>query len=298
MRAQRKKLNAITAADVVFAVICVCVIFITAYPFWNLAVISLNDALDSMRGGLTFWPRRFTFESYRAVLFDSTNKLGHATMISIYRTLIGTFLNVFITAWGAFLMSRTNFILNRFLQRFIVIGMYLGAGLIPTYLLYMRLNLLNTFWVYIIPNLFSAYNCILVLAYIRSIPNALCEAAYIDGAGEVKVFVRIILPLIKPSLACITLFIAVWQWSSWQDTYFFAAWNRDISTLQYEMMQGISSASSSVSEQTMREGNAAMTNPESLQAAMTLIATVPILMVYPFLQKYFIKGLTIGSVKG
>lgn len=298
MRTRKKKLNAISFADVILAVFSIVVIFITAYPFWNLAVISLNDALDSMRGGLTFWPRRFTLESYRAVLFDSANKLGHATMISIYRTLLGTFLNVFITAWGAFLMSRTHFVLNRLLQRFIVIGMYLGAGLIPTYLLYMRLNLLNTFSVYIIPNLFSAYNCILVLAYIRSIPSALSEAAYIDGAGDLKVFFRIILPLIKPSLACITLFIAVWQWSQWQDTYFFAAWNRDISTLQFEMMQGISSASSSVSEQTMREGNAALTNPESLQAAMTLIATVPILMVYPFLQKYFIKGLTIGSVKG
>lgn len=298
MRARKKRLGTPTSVDFVLAVICISVIFVTAYPFWNLAVISLNDALDSMRGGLTFWPRRFTFESYRAVLFDSANNLGDATLISIYRTLLGTFLNVFITAWGAFLLSRPDFVLNKVLQRFIVVGMYLGAGLIPTYLLYMRLNLLNSFWVYIIPNLFSAYNCILVLAYIRSIPSALSEAAYIDGAGELKVFFRIILPLIKPSLACITLFIAVWQWSQWQDTYFFAAWNRDISTLQFEMMQGISSASSSVSEQTMREGNAAMTNPESLQAAMTLIATVPILMVYPFLQKYFIKGLTIGSVKG
>lgn len=296
MNVKRKRVG--TAADYIIALVCVVIIFVTAYPFWNLAVISLNDAVDGMRGGLTFWPRKFTFQSYKAVLLDSTNNLGHAAMISVYRTVLGTILNVFVTSLAAFLMSRPKFILHAFLQKYIVVSMYLGAGLIPTYLLYMRLGLLNSFWVYIVPHLFSASNSILVLAYIRSIPHALSEAAYIDGANEIQVYLRIILPLIKPSLACITLFIAVWQWGQWQDTFFFAAWNKEISTLQYEMMKGISTATQSVSEQTMREGSATTTSSESLQAAMTMIATVPILAVYPFLQKYFIKGLTIGSVKG
>lgn len=287
-----------TWADIVLAVICLAVIFVTAYPFWNLAVVSLNDATDTLRGGLTFWPRKLTVKSYETVLFSSSNNLQNATLISVYRTILGTFCNVLVTSLVAFLMSRNKFVLHRFMQRYVVVSMYVGAGLIPTYMLYMKLGLLNTFAVYIVPHMFSAYNSILVLAYIRGLPNELSEAAYIDGAGELKVFMKIILPLAKPIIACITLFIAVWQWSQWQDTYFFASWNRNISTLQYEMMRGIGSATSQASEQALREGTtAATTSSESLQAAMTLIATIPILVVYPFLQKYFVKGLTIGAVK-
>ena len=285
------------AADMVLVAICLFIIFITAYPFWNLGVISVNDAIDSMRGGLTFWPRKFTLVSYTTVL-HSNETLANATLISVYRTILGTFLNVLVTSVAAYMMSREDFLLHGAVQKVVVISMYLGAGLIPTYLLYMRLGLLNSFAVYIVPHLFSASNSILVLAYIRSLPRELSEAAFIDGAGDMQVYARVVLPLIKPSIACISLFICVWQWSQWQDTYFFAAWNKDISTLQYEMMKGISSASASVSEQTMRGGNQAKTSSESLQAAMTLIATVPILAVYPFVQRYFIKGLTIGSVKG
>ena len=170
--------------------------------------------------------------------------------------------------------------------------------MIPVYLLYSKLGLINHFAVYILPNLVSAYNTILVLTYIRGLPASLTEAAQIDGAGDMTLYLRIILPLTVPVLATITLFISVFQWNQWQDTYFFASRNKKLTTLQYEMMKIIRQNTAKLTDQQMRDSSARGTvTSESLQAAMVMIATVPILMVYPFIQKYFIKGITLGSVK-
>jgi putative aldouronate transport system permease protein len=250
-----------------------------------------------MRGGLTFWPRVYSLLSYERIFAEGTD-IFSALAMSLQRTVIGTVFNVSITAWVAYMLSLKKFVLRGFLNKYLVITMYISAGLIPVYLLYSRLGLLNTFAVYIVPHLLSVYNIILVQTYIRGLPASLTEAAEIDGAGDVRVFFSIILPLIVPVLATITLFVSVWQWSQWQDTYFFASRNKSLSTLQYEMMKIITSSSAQLTEQQMRDAQtrAAVTS-QSLQAAMVMVATVPILLVYPFVQKYFVKGMTLGSVK-
>ena len=284
--------------DIVLSMFMLLVIFVTIYPFWNLAVISFNDAQDSMRGGLTFWPRVYSLDSYKSIFLDN-EQIVKAMSNSVYRTLLGTVLNVMVSAWLAFVLSQKKFILRKFLSRYLVFTMYISAGLIPVYLLYSRIGLINNFAVYILPHLISAYNVILVLTYIKGLPESLMESAQIDGAGDMTLFIKIILPLIVPVLATITLFISVWQWSQWQDTYFFASRNKNLTTLQYEMMKIVRQSTAQLTEQQVRDPNArSRVTSQSLQAAMVMIATVPILMVYPFVQKYFIKGMTLGSVKG
>jgi putative aldouronate transport system permease protein len=294
---KRKSKRKVPVFDLVIGAIMLIIIFITAYPFWNLAVISLNDAGDSMRGGLTFWPRVLSFESYRSIFSDNKD-IVTAIFTSLQRTVLGTVINVSVSAWLAFVLSRNHFILRKFLSRYLVFTMYIGAGLIPTYLLYSKLGLINTFPVYIVPHMVSAYNTILILTYIKSLPATLTEAAQIDGASDMTLFIKIILPLVLPVLATVTLFISVFQWSQWQDTYFFASRNSSLTTLQYEMMKIIKQSAAKLSEQQMRDASTrSKISSESLQAAMVMVATVPILMVYPFVQKYFIKGMTLGSVK-
>lgn len=295
MTANKKK--SFSAFDMVLVLIMLVVVFATFYPFWNLAVISFNDPQDSMRGGLTFWPRVFSLVSYERI-FAEDSDIFSALGMSVQRTLLGTVLNVSVTSWLAYMVSMKKFVLRGFLSRYLVLTMYVSAGLIPVYLLYSRLGLLNRFAVYIVPHLVSAYNVILVQTYIRGLPASLTEAAEIDGAGEMRVFFSIILPLIVPVLATITLFISVWQWSQWQDTYFFASRNASLSTLQYEMMKIVTQSTAKLTEQQTRDAQArtAVTS-QSMQAAMVMVATVPILMVYPFVQKYFVKGMTLGSVK-
>ncbi len=272
-------------------------IFVTMYPFWNLAVISFNDPLDSIRGELYFWPRKFTLISYKTI-FDSSNQIL-AAVNSVLRTVIGTVVNVACSTLIAYALSRKDFVLRKFMNRYIVFTMYITAGLIPTFILYRDLQMLNHFSVYILPNLISAYNIIIIRTYMQELPPSLSEAATIDGAGDAQIFFRVIIPLCLPVIATVTLFIAVWQWSAWQDTVFFASSNELLTTLQYEMKKILTSVNNLTDSQLqalVSQGGVKATN-ESLQAAMTLIVTVPILFIYPFLQKYFVNGVTIGAVK-
>jgi putative aldouronate transport system permease protein len=180
--------------------------------------------------------------------------------------------------------------------------MYFSAGLIPQYLLIKKLGLLDSFWVYIIPGMISAFNVIVVRTYIQTIPESLIESARIDGAGDFKIFIRIIFPLAKPSLAVVGMFTIIYQWNSWFDTYLYAPSKQSLSTLQYELQKLLAS---SFSQSTAQQANNAlagemasnMVSPVSLQAAITIVAMVPILCVYPLLQRYFIAGLNVGGVK-
>jgi putative aldouronate transport system permease protein len=273
--------------------------FITIYPFWNVLVISLNDAMDAVRGGIYFWPRIFTFKSYE-VIFRNNDKLLGAFLLSVSRTSLGTLVTLSSTTFLAYLLSDKGFILRKAVTRLFLITMYLQAGLIPVYLLYRELALLNKFMVYILPSVIGAYYLILMKSYIEDIPVDIKEAAVIDGIGEIGMFLKIIIPLSVPMLATIGLYVAVGQWCSWQDTYFFASGNEKLTTLQYEMVKIIKQSSSRMSDQEVRElgrGGTTVT-PKSLQYAIIIISTVPILCVYPFLQRYFVKGITLGAVKG
>jgi putative aldouronate transport system permease protein len=181
--------------------------------------------------------------------------------------------------------------------------MYFDAGLIPTYLLIRNLNLLNTFTVYWLPGMISAFNLIVIRTYVKTIPESLIESAKIDGAGDFLVFMRIILPLVVPALATIALFVAVGSWNSWFDTFIYNSSNINLTTMQYELQKMLSSSMSMTSSAQQSQSvseiavSARQVTPMSIRAAITMVTITPILVAYPFLQRYFVIGLTIGGVK-
>jgi len=287
-----------SGVDIGIFIFMLFVIVITLYPFLNILAKSLNDPVDTVKGGIHIIPRVFTFDNYVS-LFEGGSNLPAAFRMSILRTVLGTFTGLFCCALFAFPLSRSDFVFRRSFTIILVITMYIGGGLIPDFLLIRRLGLINNFWVYIIPWLINAFNVIVIRAYMDTIPISLQESAKIDGANDFKIFYKIILPLCKPVLATIALFIAVAQWNSWFDTYLYARNSNVLSTLQFELMKVLDNASAMGSQVDIYSVGLrqARRNPEALKMAITIIATVPILVVYPFLQRYFVSGITLGAVK-
>jgi putative aldouronate transport system permease protein len=284
--------------DVFIVFFMFMVIVVMVYPLWNTLIVSFNDARDSIKGGLYLWPRKWSLFNYQSIF--KTDKIFKAFLVSVSRTVLTTVLNVFFSGLLAYVLSRKEFVFRRFLTVFMVMTMYINAGLIPQYFLYRNLGLINSFWVYILPSLVGAFNVIVIRTYINSLPPSLVESAKIDGASEMRIYFNIIFPLCLPVLATVALWVAVGSWNSWFDSFIFAP-KQELSTLQYEMMKIISSSMQTgvrqpdyLAEASQQSRN--MVTPNSLRAAMTMVATVPILIVYPFLQKYFVT-VNIGSVK-
>ncbi len=283
--------------DSIIVFFMLIVIVVMLYPLWNTLIVSFNDARDSIKGGLYLWPREWTLFNYQSVF--KTEKVFNAFLISVARTVITTVLNVFFSGLLAYVLSHKDFVFRRFLTIFMVMTMYINAGLIPQYFLYRSLGLIDSFWVYVLPALVGAFNVIVIRTYINSLPASLTESAKIDGASEMKIYFNIIIPMCLPVLATVALWVAVGSWNSWFDSFIFAP-KQELSTLQYEMMKILSSSM----QQGIRQPDylqqshqqRSMVTPNSLRAAMTMVATVPILIVYPFLQKYFVT-VNIGSVK-
>ena len=302
--ARRKTLLSNLIFDVIIYLTLIFVVIVTVYPFWNTLALSFNDGLDSLKGGITFFPRKFTIKNY-SNLFE-TDYIFKAGLISVSRTILQTVLNVFCTSMLAYSLSRKEFVLKKSLTAVIVISMYVNAGLIPGYMLTKKLGLLNNYLVYIIPNLIDAFNFILVRTYINGLPDSFVESARIDGANEFKIFLQIIMPLIIPSIAMTCLFVAVNAWNSWFDTYLYTSGKKNLHSLQYVLMsflqasqQQSNSASNAnaLAVAAASGASAAQVTPVAIRASITIGATVPILIVYPFVQKYFVTGMTIGGVK-
>jgi len=271
----------------------------TLYPFVNLLAVSLNDSVDSIRGGIHIWPRIFTLGNY-ATIFQ-TDHLLSAAMISVLRTVIGTLLSILFTIMLAYAISRKEFVLRKSFNLIVIISMYVNGGLIPYYLLIKNLHLNNSFWVYIIPGLIGAFNVIIIRSYFEQLPEGLAESARIDGASDFQVLFRIMIPISMPVIATITLFVSVGHWNSWFDSYLFNS-KQNLSTLQYELMKILLKSVQRVSTEAARSGklDKSLVNavtPQSIRASMTILVTLPILFVYPFMQKYFIKGITVGAMK-
>lgn len=292
---KKRKLK-ISVFDVVLTIIMCLIIVVTVYPFLNVLAVSLNDAADTVKGGIYIWPRKFTLDNYQQV-FSGSSKLPLAFFNSVLRTVIGTLAGVIATSMVAYTLSRRDFVFNKFVTLLFVITMYVSGGLIPEYLLIRNLGLINNFAVYILPGLISAFNVIVMRSFMDGIPEALYESAEIDGANDWTTFYKIVMPLCLPVVATISLFIAVGQWNSWFDTYLYARGNNSLTTLQYELMKIIDNASSNVDVNNPLIQNASKSNPQSIKMAITMVATIPILLVYPFVQKYFVTGMTLGAVK-
>lgn len=271
---------------------------VTLYPFINVLAISLNDSVDTVKGGITIYPRELTLNNYKQIL--KTDTLSISVVISVLRTIAGTFTGIISTAMVAFTISRENFFARKFVSTVFIITMYISGGLIPDYMLVRSLHLNNNFLVYILPGLISVFNVIVLRSFIDGLPFELQESAKLDGANDVTIFFRIIFPLCTPVIATLSLFIAVGQWNSWFDTYLYCGSNKNLTTLQFELQKILLSAQSSGQQDIYGSSDLVSqrrVSPESLRMAMTIVATLPILFVYPFAQKYFIKGMTLGAVK-
>ncbi len=281
---------------VYFAITFVTVV--TLYPFLNVLAISFNDSTDTIRGGVTVWPRVFTLENYKVIFTFSGLLTGFK--ISVLRTLVGTLLGLISAAMIAYTISRPDFQGRKFVSVFLALTMYVSGGLIPGYILIRDLHMMNTFAVYVLPGMVSAFNVFVIRSFIDGIPYALQESAKLDGANDFTIFWRVILPLCKPALATIALFLAVGQWNAWFDTYLFNGQNDALTTLQYELMKILQSTTTG-NNGDYHNGNMSQVmstvSPESVKMAITIVVTVPILLVYPFLQGYFVKGMTLGAVK-
>ena len=278
--------------DYILLVVFIFLIIITIYPFLNVLAISFNDPIDTMRNINFVITRKFTWSNYVYVFKE--NNLMKAFVLSVARTVAGAGIGVICTAMIAYVLSRKDFYFNKVFTVLFVITMYVSGGLIPEYLLLMRtLKMGNNFLVYIIPGLVWVYNIILVRSFIEGLPLALQEAARVDGANDFTIWARIVLPLCKPVLATVGLFMAVGQWNSFMDTYLYA---KELPTLQYVLYEIMEKATVKIDPHAAEQIKNAV-SPLSVRMAVTIVATVPILIVYPFLQKYFVGGMTVGAVK-
>lgn len=268
------------------------IVIVTVYPFLNVLAISLNDATDTIRNINFVIPRVFTLSNYKYVFSDAD--IVKPFFLSITKTIVGTLLGVVCTAMLAYTLSRRDFIFHKPFTILFVVTMYVSGGLIPEYLLIVRsLHLGNNFMVYILPGLIWVYNMILVRSFIDGLPMALQEAAKLDGANDFQIWYMVVMPLCTPVIATIALYYAVGQWNSFMDTYLYA---KKLPTLQYKLYEIMAQATMKMDIHATSNVKQTVT-PMAIRMAVTIVATVPIIIVYPFLQKYFVGGMTVGSVK-
>ena len=283
--------------DVFNGILIAILMFAMIYPFWNMVVLSFNDGTDALLGRLYFWPRVWTTSNYEYVFKNS--EILHGALISVLRVAVGTVTGVLANALLGYIVSCRQFYGRKFMRILFVVTMYFGGGLIPTYLLMLQLGFMNSFWVYIIPSLFSCYYMMLASSYIQSIPDALFESARIDGASELRIFWQMVLPLAMPMLACIAVYIGVGHWNSWFDVSLYSK-NGNWDTLQIILYRLLNQASAKADITNQQQLYASMRTiqPETARAATTVVVVVPIVCIYPFFQRYFVGGMTLGAVKG
>lgn len=271
------------------------IIALCLYPLWYIFVQSLSSGPLAVNA--VAWPINFTLKNY-ADIFKSGD-VPHAFLISVLRTSIGTACTLLACMLLGYLFSKEDMPLRKVMYRILIITMYVSGGLIPTYLVYKAYRLTNSFLVYILPAVVDAYYVILIKTYVEQLPISVEESAMIDGAGTMCIFLKIILPMSLPIVATIAIYASVGQWNSWFDNHIYAISNKKILTLQYMLYRYLQEAESIVRELKERDPGAAVPiTPRGVRMTVTMITVVPVLCIYPFFQRYLIKGLMIGAVKG
>lgn len=282
--------------DVIVNILMILVCFIALYPVWYTIVISFNDSSDAMRGGIYWFPRKFSLESYKTVFQDKT--IIQAFVVTILRTVIGTVTSVFFTAMVGYAFSKKHIMGNKFYTIMGTVTMFFGGGLIPYFITLKNLGLYDHFLVYIIPGLFSFWNMIIFMSFFRELPAGLEESAKLDGANDMMIFVRIVIPLSMPVIATIALFNGVGHWNDYFAGVMYVN-KSELQPIQTYLYRIVASASASKAVVAMPAGVAAQqVSSQSVRLATMVVTTFPIMCVYPFLQKYFVKGMLIGSIKG
>ena len=283
--------------DVFNVTILLIFTFLVVYPFWNQLVYSFNDGIDSARGGLYFWPRIFSIQSY-ALLFEN-DKLLKATVISVLRVLVGTGTCLFCTGLLSYVVSIRHFSGRKFMRLLYLMTMYVSVGVIPYYLLTVRLHMIDTFTVYWLPNIINAYYMLLMASFIQNLPESLFEAARIDGCSEIRIYWKLVVPMSIPVYAAIAVYLSVEHWNSWFDCMIYnPGGNWDTLQVFLRRMLLETQAAGQATNDVFKDRRFSNISPQSMRAATTMVVTIPIALSYPFFQKYFVGGLTIGSVKG
>jgi putative aldouronate transport system permease protein len=285
-----------TIFDIFNGIFLTLFLFLMIYPFINLLALSLNDGMDAVKGGIYFWPRKFSLVSYEYML--NNPKLIRGTVVSILRVVVGTTTGVLCSALLGYIVTCSHFVGRRFMRILFIVTMYFGGGLIPYYLLILKLGLDNTFHVYWIPSIFNAYYMLLIASYIQNLPESLFESARIDGASELRIFLQICIPLSVPVLACIAVYIGVGQWNSWFDVSLFSKdgkWD-NLQIILNRLLNQATGLQNIMDQQRLSQKMRNL-SPVTVRAATTMIVTLPIIFIYPFFQRYFISGITIGAVK-
>ncbi len=282
----------------VIAVLLVGLAALTVYPFVYVLAYSLSDGITASARNITVYPVDPTLRNYHAVLLN--NGIMQAFFISVSRTVIGSSLHLVVTCLCAYTLSKRYLVGRKFLMPFFIIPMYFSGGLLPFYVVITRLGLHNNFLVYILPLAFNSYHMLILRVFFAQVPAELEESARLDGAGDSRILLQIVLPTSLPVIATILLFIGVLHWNSWLDTLLFVT-SRELVTLQALLQRIILESQTRDMIDIMRMAQASQTTnvtPESIKMATLMVATVPIILAYPFLQRYFVKGLMIGAVKG
>lgn len=280
--------------DLFCYLMCVLVLITMFYPFYYILIMSFNDGADAVRGGIYLWPRVFTLDNYKSFLSDG--KWLQAMGVTTLRTIIGTVVSVVFTCLVAYSLSFKRLIGRKVYMSLVIICMYFSGGVIPYYITLRFLHLTNTFWVYIIPSMLNLFFVIIAISFFQEIPSDLRESAMLDGASDLKIFAKIIIPVSMPLVATMALFNGVSHWNSWYDAAFFVQ-DKQLRTLGYVLMEVINKSQVKSSDAAAAAGAMKVTTL-SIQMAAMVIAIGPIVAVYPFLQKYFVKGMMVGAVKG
>lgn len=274
---------------IVFAFLCV-------YPLYFIFINSISGA-DAVVRGVYLLPEDFSLEFYKSLL--QMPNIPNSIVVSVARTVLGTALTVICSSFLGYMVTQSELPMRKWVYRFVVATMYFNAGLIPWYILMVNLGLKNNFLLYILPSAVGAYYVVLSKTYIESIPTSVEESAKIDGAGVLTIYARLILPMSMPIIACLIVFCAVNQWNAWSDNFYLVS-DPKLSTLQYQLYMNLANESSNVTNTTSSSSllRSKATTELGLRYALSMLTVLPIILVYPFMQKYFVKGIMLGAVKG
>lgn len=268
-------------------------------PMINIFALAFNSGVDAQKGGITFYPRKFSLDNFKEIFKQGT--LLNALFISIAKTVIGTILSVILTAMAAYVLTIKSLPFRRIISFFLVFTMLFSVGVVPLYILLNQLHLTDTFWVYILPSLYSVYNILIMRTFFNQLPSSVIEAARVDGCNDFQIFWKIVLPMSKPVVASITLFNAVSQWNDWFTGAFFVR-NPNLKPLATVLQDMLTKQAAIADALKQKSGSYAMLDKltitgDSMQMAMIVLLTIPVLFLFPFVQKHFVKGITIGSTK-
>lgn len=292
---RKKAVNRFQMSDAVMMAIIVILCLTCVFPFIHLAAKSVSSNSSVLAKSVFLWPKEVTFDAYASIFRDGS--MVYSMMYSAIVTFVFTFLGLIVCTCGAYPLSKRRLKGRNFFTFILMFPMYFSAGLIPSYLLFRDLGILDSVWVLVLPIIYSPWNMLIMkTSFQASIPDSLEESAFLDGASNLQILTRIVLPLSKPILATLSLFYAVGRWNSYADNKFFIR-SDELKMIQYRLYQMVASATEAQTI-SLSEAAAVTSTPEVLQAAAIMFVTIPIICIYPFLQKYFVKGVMIGAIKG